>query len=110
MMNRKFIFVGLVLVVFVLPYVLNIGESEAAGEVVADPNSCPENVGSATQIICLRNKVRQLTEQAKDFGKHLQESKADLTVCQADLQTVEPEHEGECFEETHADPEHHPSP
>ena len=52
-MRRMFILVGLLLAVFVLPYVLTIEEGEAAGEVVADPNSCPENVGSAARIICL---------------------------------------------------------
>ena len=46
-MRRMFILVGLVLAVFVFPYVLNIGESEAAGEVVADPNSCPESESSS---------------------------------------------------------------
>ena len=46
-MGRKFILVGLVLAVFVFPYVLTIEESDAAGEVVADPNSCPESVSSS---------------------------------------------------------------
>ena len=109
-MRLKFILVGFVLGLFVFPYVLNIEEGEAAGEVVADPSSCPASVSQAARIICLQNKVRQLTEQAKHSSNDLQETQADLQVCQADLQTVEPEHEGECFEETHAEDEHHASP
>ena len=109
-MRLKFILVGFVLGLFVFPYVLNIEEGEAAGEVVADPSSCPASVSQAARIICLQNKVRQLTEQAKHSSNDLKETHADLQVCQVDLQTVEPEHEGECFEETHADDEHHASP
>ena len=46
-MRRDFILVGLLVGLFVFPYVLNIEESDAAGEVVADPNSCPESVSSS---------------------------------------------------------------
>ena len=89
-MRRDFILVGLLVGLFVFPYVLTIEESDAAGEVVADPNSCPGSSNSATRILCLSNKVKQLSEQAKDFLNHLQETEADLTKCQAELQTVEP--------------------
>ena len=88
-MRRDFILVGLLVGLFVFPYVLTIEESDAAGEVVADPNSCPASSNSAARILCLSNKVKQLSEQAKDFRNHLQETEAGLSECQADLQTVE---------------------
>ena len=112
-MRRKFILVGLLLAVFVLPYVLTIEESDAAGEVVEDPtisNECPVSANSAARIVCLSNKLKQSNERFKRLRERYQEKKADLTVCQEDLHTVGPEHEGECFEETHADDEHHARP
>ena len=109
-MRHKFILVGFVLGLFVFPYVLNIEESEAAGEVVDDPKSCTFSANPTARIVCLSNQLRQAFEKFNELNKHLQETQADLSVCQADLQTVEPEHEGECFEETHADDEHHASP
>ena len=69
-MRRMFILVGLVLAVFVFPYVLNIEESEAAGEVVEDPtisNDCPVYANSAARIVCLSNQLRQSFEKFNGF-------------------------------------------
>ena len=109
-MRRDFILVGLLVGLFVFPYVLTIEESDAAGEVVDDPKSCTFSANPTARIVCLSNQLRQSSEKFNEVHKHLKETQADLQVCQADLQTVEPEHEGECFEEIHADDEHHASP
>ena len=102
MMNRKFIFVGLVLAMFVFPYVLNIEESEAAGEVVDDPKSCTFSANPTARIVCLSNQLRQAFEKFNKLNKHLQETQADLSVCHANLQTFGTAHEAaNPLEETH---------
>ena len=61
--------------VFVLPYVLNIQESDAVGRTVGDPNVCHELEGAAAKISRLWANLRKLN--------------ADLNACQSDLQTAE---------------------
>ena len=52
-MRRKFILVGLVLALFVFPYVLNIEESRAEGL------GYPSSLAIGARIKCLKNKLRE---------------------------------------------------
>ena len=87
MMNRKFIFVGLVLVVFVFPYVLNIGKVEAQVGV-----KCVK-YKRAKRVQCFRQKVRTKNLIIKDLQRQLNHASHLLGDCKEDLHTVEPAHD-----------------
>ena len=75
-MRRKFILVGLVLALFVFPYVLNIGEAEAQGK-----GMCRQFQNKIKKIQCFKKKVRKKNQVIKDL-------RADMQQCKDDLYTV----------------------
>ena len=79
-MRRMFVLVGLVLAVFVFPYILNIEESEAAGL------GCPTSLGNpGVRIRCLQNKARELLELNRGQQKRSEAIERTLHICEEDL-------------------------
>ena len=67
-MRRKFILVGLLLAVFVFPYVLTIEESSAEGL------GCPNSLGIGEKIRCLESKLREQNVKVRNLEKSIAES------------------------------------
>ena len=78
-MRRKFILVGLLMAVFVLPYVLTIEESEAAGL------GCPPSLSSGARIQCLQNKARELLALNRGQQQRSEAIERTLHICEEDL-------------------------
>ena len=67
-MRRDFILVGLLLAVFVFPYVLTIEESSAEGL------GCPNSLGIGEKIRCLESKLREQNVKVRNLEKSIAES------------------------------------
>ena len=78
-MSHRFILVGLLLAVFVLPYVLNIEEGEAAGL------GCPPSLSSGARIQCLQNKARELLALNRGQQQRSEAIERTLHICEEDL-------------------------
>ena len=78
-MRRKFILVGLLLVVFVFPYVLNIGESSAEGL------GCPNSLGIGEKIRCLESTLREQNVIVRNLEKSIAESGQARVVLSSQL-------------------------
>ena len=93
-MRHKFILVGLLMAVFVLPYVLNIGESEAAGL------GCPNSLSTNVRIQCLQNKARQLLALNEGLQQRATAIESTLHICEDDLnrydEKCDARHEEQC--------------
>ena len=78
-MRRKFILVGLLMAVFVLPHVLTIEESAAAGL------GCPPSLSSGARIQCLQNKARELLALNRGQQQRSEAIERTLHICEEDL-------------------------
>ena len=78
-MRRKFILVGLLLAVFVFPYVLTIEESRAEGL------GCPNSLGIGAKIRCLESKLREQDVIVRNLEKSIAESGQARVVLSSQL-------------------------
>ena len=67
-MRRDFILVGLLVGLFVFPYVLTIEESSAEGL------GCPNSLGIGEKIRCLESKLREQNVKVRILEKSIAES------------------------------------
>ena len=78
-MRRKFMLVGLLLTVFVFPYILNIEESSAEGL------GCPNSLGIGAQKRCLESKLREQNVKVRILEKSIAESGKARVVLSSQL-------------------------
>ena len=78
-MRRDFILVGLLLAVFVFPYVLTIEESRAEGL------GCPNSLGIGAKIRCLESKLREQDVIVRNLEKSIAESGQARVVLSSQL-------------------------
>ena len=107
-MRLKFILVGLLLGVFVLPYVLNIEEGEAAGL------GCPPSLSSGARIQCLQNKARELLALNRGQQQRSEAIERTLHICEDDLNRYDEKWDARhevCTDSSHGPDEgHHDTP
>ena len=78
-MRRDFILVGLLVGLFVFPYVLTIEESSAEGL------GCPNSLGIGEKIRCLESKLREQNVKVRNLEKSIAESGQARVVLSSQL-------------------------